>query len=529
MHFPFPLSPLTASAQDPCFSAGSTQAAREYRSLIDHVDVMSRNLYRFWRLAMARPANEDEGRQMGEAAEAAIEVEGGRLLERWHEEHLPALQTHLRRLRELETEPLAAAQGAAVLDELDTIHRDLWVIHFRIVLALGPGMQRFDDFYADIFGGEEGDGHALLVGVESESVRAGFGLSDLAILANDPGLASLFRDTPLPDLLARLTTTDSGQTFLDALGAYLEGYGRRQDLIDFMTPTWLEDPTFALSAVRNYVQTGYDARTEYAATQRSAADALAAVREQLAAYPAAVREMFEELLQVARAAVFLKEEHNYYIDQQAFSSIRLVYLRMGRALAENGMLRSPDDVFMLRVDELPALFTEAPTSDLVEQVRSIVHTRRAQMRIAQTLTPPPFIGPAPTGPPPADGLMARARLRMYGGPSQDAAAANEVRGSGGSRGVATGVARVARTLEEATAIRPGEILVTVTTMPAWTPLFGVVAAVVTETGGPLSHCAIVAREYGVPAVVGASGATRAISTGQRITVDGGRGIVTIDD
>jgi pyruvate,water dikinase len=149
------------------------------------------------------------------------------------------------------------------------------------------------------------------------------------------------------------------------------------------------------------------------------------------------------------------------------------------------------------------------------------------MEIARGLTPPPFIGDPPAGPPAEDPMM-RAMGRFFGGPPQQADAPNQIKGNAGSRGVATGIARVARTLEEATSVLPGEILVAVTTMPAWTPLFGVAAAVVTETGGPLSHCAIVAREYGIPAVVGAHGATRTIATGQRITVDGGLGIVTID-
>jgi pyruvate,water dikinase len=106
---------------------------------------------------------------------------------------------------------------------------------------------------------------------------------------------------------------------------------------------------------------------------------------------------------------------------------------------------------------------------------------------------------------------------------------NELKGNAGSRGTASGAAFVARSLEEATGLQPGDILIAVTTMPAWTPLFGVAAAVVTETGGPLSHCAIVAREYGIPAVVGAQGATRIIRTGQQLTVDGSRGIVTIEE
>ena len=112
------------------------------------------------------------------------------------------------------------------------------------------------------------------------------------------------------------------------------------------------------------------------------------------------------------------------------------------------------------------------------------------------------------------------------GPPQHAAP-DQLKGNPGSRGQASGLAHVARTLDEAKELQPGEILVAVTTMPAWTPLFGVAAAIVTETGGSLCHGAIVAREYGIPAVVGAAGATQAIRSGHWITVDGTTGLVTI--
>ena len=85
-----------------------------------------------------------------------------------------------------------------------------------------------------------------------------------------------------------------------------------------------------------------------------------------------------------------------------------------------------------------------------------------------------------------------------------------------------------RTLDEARALQPGEILVTVTTMPPWSPLFAIAAGVVTETGGPLSHCAIVAREYDIPAVVGAPNASRRIVTGQRIRLDGSTGVAELN-
>jgi rifampicin phosphotransferase len=102
-----------------------------------------------------------------------------------------------------------------------------------------------------------------------------------------------------------------------------------------------------------------------------------------------------------------------------------------------------------------------------------------------------------------------------------------VRGSAGSAGVARGRARVIRSLADAGTPQKGDILVAPTTSPLWTPLFATVAAVVTDTGGVLSHSAIVAREYGIPAVVGTGSATTIIRDGQMIEVDGSAGIVRI--
>jgi pyruvate,water dikinase len=102
-----------------------------------------------------------------------------------------------------------------------------------------------------------------------------------------------------------------------------------------------------------------------------------------------------------------------------------------------------------------------------------------------------------------------------------------LRGGSGSAGQARGVARVITSLEDAHRLRQGEILVAATTAPAWTPLFATAAAVVTDTGGVLSHCAVVAREYRIPAVVGTGLATMLVQDGQLIEVDGDQGVVRI--
>jgi pyruvate,water dikinase len=329
--------------------------------------------------------------------------------------------------------------------------------------------------------------------------------------------------------MTALEKTDAGREFIAALRSYLDDYGLRTDMFDLHTPTWQEDPSFAFSSVRNFIQSGRDERAVYAEKQRKAETALVAARQALVNYPEAVRGQFEGLLHIGRAASFLQEEHNYYLDQQGLSLARLALVRIGARLAREGVLADGDDVFMLNVDELRNLFANPEAAKQVDHVRELVEMRKEQFRQAQAMTPPPFIGEPPSGPPPSGNPLERGLMRFFGGPPKQADAANQIKGNAGSRGIASGVAHVARTLEEAGAVQPGEILVAVTTMPAWTPLFGIAAAVVTETGGPLSHCAIVAREYGIPAVVGAHGATHRIATGQRITVDGGLGIVTIED
>jgi pyruvate,water dikinase len=528
MHFPYPLTPLTESTLGPAFEAGFTAAAREQQTPIEAHQVRHRNHYRFERGVMVQPASEEEARQIGEVAEARAKQEIGRLLDRWYGEHLPSITAHLARLRAMDVAGANSAELVTMLDEAQAIHQDFWTIHFRVAIPMLLALQLYDELYADLFGGAEADAHALLIGGLSESVKAGFGLSDLAASARELGLAELFRSTPPSELPRILQGSDAGRAFLSKLDAYLDEYGLRQDLFEYATPTWQEAPSFALSSVRSYIVTERDARAEQATMARAADAALDAARERLATYPEAVRNEFEAMAQCGRQAAFLQEEHNFYIDQRGLSLLRLFYLRVGTRLVDAGLLAAPDDVFMLTGEELKAIVADMNDLIAADRVRALVQTRRDELAQARRLTPPPFIGPPPDGPPPDSNPMERAMGRFFGGPPQQSDTPGQLRGNAGSRGVATGVARVARTLEEATAILPGEILVAITTMPPWTPLFGIAAAVVTETGGPLSHCAIVAREYGIPAVVGAHGATRVIATGQRITVDGGAGIVTLE-
>jgi pyruvate,water dikinase len=527
MHFPFPIPHLSHSALGQSFATGFGQAAHELNAPVGKVQILCRNLYRFDRVGGAQPANEEEARKLGQLAEATMKPEVGRMLDRWNQEHLPAVQAHLARLRAMDIENESGMVLAGYVQEIETILTEFWTIHFRIVLPLFLGLQLFDEFYLDLFGGELGDGHVLLNGVESQSIRAGMGLFELAKTARKFGLADTIRDADPSRLPTILKESDSGRSLMAEVRAYLDDFGYRQDLFDLSTITWFEDPSIALANVRNYLISDRDPYQEYAANRAKAESALADADAALAMYPEAVRGQFEALVAIARAASFLQEEHNFYIDQAGLSTVRLTFLRIADRLTTAGVLEQPDDIFYLELPQIRSLLEDLESMTDRKAVHDLVQTRRRHLIQARSMTPPPFLGSPPGAP--GDNPMERATGRFFGGPPKQSDRDDQIKGNAGSRGLVTGTAFVARTLDEATGVRAGQILVAITTMPAWTPLFGVASAVVTETGGPLSHCAIVAREYGIPAVVGAYGATERIRTGQTITVDGTTGIVTIED
>jgi pyruvate,water dikinase len=192
-----------------------------------------------------------------------------------------------------------------------------------------------------------------------------------------------------------------------------------------------------------------------------------------------------------------------------------------------GLLDAAEDVLMLEAGEVREILQDPAGARAMDWPRQLVVQRQREIETAAAMTPPPFLGnPAALGAP-AENLISRAMRNHFGGPPIPSSRPGELRGIPASRGVVTGQARVARSLQEAQALLPGEILVAPSTLPPWTPLFGIAAAVITETGGALSHCAIAAREYGIPAVVGVHGATRAIPDGAMVTVDGAAGTVLI--
>ena len=243
--------------------------------------------------------------------------------------------------------------------------------------------------------------------------------------------------------------------------------------------------------------------------QREAAEA--AAEGVLASSPRRLRA-FRQLLADSQHLIPIREEQTAELTMP-WPTMRRAVLRMGQALTERGLVADPDDVFFLTRDEVLAALAQ-PDAFRTPDVAS----RRAVRAEQAKLVPPLLIGRL-------NPLLRRlwdSFPRMLGAAPSDRAL---VSGTPASAGTATGPVRVIHGPDEFELLQPGEILVAPMTAPAWTPLFTRAAAVVTDVGSPASHASIIAREYGIPAVVGTGDATARLVTGMRVTVDGSTGNV----
>ncbi len=331
------------------------------------------------------------------------------------------------------------------------------------------------------------------------------GESTAALMGSDPAaLADDFRAGRLPPRL------DAG------LGRFLDRYGHRAVAeIDVGLPRWSEEPAHILGILANYLRLEDPALAPDRQFSKAAEDAEAQV-ELLVARAAGRGRIRGALLRAAlrRARLFagLRELPKYQL-VVGLGEVRRQLLRVGADLAEAGALDRPDDVFFLDFAEARQALTaeRGDRGATLPDVREPVAGRRADYRreLDRRHIPRVLL---------SDGTEPEAVRTPVG------LAEGTLAGSPASAGTVTAAARVV--LDPVGArLEPGEILVAPSTDPGWTPLFLTAGGLVMEMGGANSHGAVVAREYGIPAVVGVTDATRLITTGQRVAVDGGAGTV----
>jgi pyruvate,water dikinase len=523
-HFPGQLSALEGEFVAHFMGHGMAHAFRRYAVPLQGVEVRALHGYVYSAFVPLDGTPEEIAAQAARG-EAALNETVARLETAWEHEWLPEILEHLTAMER--TDPTTVPSTVGLVDVLESFweHMErLWELHFEIVFPAYVAVSEFELLYRELFGGEAFDAYRLLHGTPTRTFEVGCDLWRLSRVAlRSPEVAAILETESAAAVPAALEAIPEGRAILTELDRHLAAFGHRTTTWGLSTPSFIEDPTPVIKMLKDYAGQPDSASPAYELErQANARDAaVAEARERLRGYPGPVVARFEAQLEAAQMGLLLTEDHGFYIDAWAISLVRELLSEMGTRLVADGVIDDRDDVLMLTYDDLRVAALDLPGTD----PRTLVEDRRAQLAVHAGVTPPGILGTVPAGPLPPSPLtrMAMQFSGVQGGSDEPGV----VRGAAGSSGRATGVARIVRSLADATGLAPGEILVAETTAPPWTPLFAIAGAVVTDTGGILSHSAVVAREYGIPAVVGAGAATTAIRDGDVVEVDGDAGTVRV--
>jgi pyruvate,water dikinase len=328
----------------------------------------------------------------------------------------------------------------------------------------------------------------------------------------NPELGALLRDRPWAEIRSRLPNVVGGPEFANALDAFLGLYGDRgASEIDMSRPRWRDDPSMLIRVVTGGLSAERDAGSHREHHRKQVAEGEEAARRLTAAARRGplgfLRSRWvRRLCRVARAGLGLREHPKWSI-VRFLGVARAEVVAAGATLAKRGQIREANDVWHLGLEELARALDDASID-----LRDAVAVRAEAFQSDRARRPPVVLS--------SDGETPTLTFDHANLP------AGAFPGTAASNGVVEGPARVIRDPDREV-LHAGEILIAPFTDPGWTPLFVYAAGVVTEVGGLMTHGAVVAREYGIPAVVSVARATERIRTGQRVRVDGTRGFVQV--
>ncbi len=368
-------------------------------------------------------------------------------------------------------------------------------------------------------------------------LAAGHELSDLNLITGIPRLRTLLplydmwrlarkleasndmRDLllsrPTDEIVKGMSSSEAGDSRWNDVRDYIRRYRyHSRSELDLTVPRWDEDVSFVIDTLRDFLKEGNETEDPelmnqrryelYLAERRKAEDAF--VRSPVSRWFSLPRRQFFSRLDLVRKYTWWREEMRDR-SARAYYLVRKFTTEMARRWVAEGVLEREGDIFFLSFRQVFDLLEGAMTAP---QARAAARSAMDYNASFRNFENPNEIGP-----------------RWTIGAERPSASPNGVlRGIGGSPGRALGPSRIIRSIAESRRLLKGDVLVTRFTDPGWTPVLNLVSAVITETGGLLSHAAIICREYGIPAVLNVSGATTTLSDGQIVEVDGDRGTVT---
>lgn len=445
----------------------------------------------------------------------------------WEDQWEPEARERTARLASVE---VASVDDAALAKHLENLRDHMawvWTFHANIHLTCFYVRGRFAEVCERLFGLPEFEAYELIAGGGESLLGPTAHLARIAarVRTDLDATATVKRASSLDDLADSWVGSEVA-TFLDEHGhRTLEGF-------DFLAARLRERPEMVLKLLRDHVESATDPHEEVRDRRRRADERVAEFKASL---DDADRAEFEHWLDLGRRAYPLNESHEALLNDMSMALTRDAVLETGRRLAERGVLDASNDVVFLYLGELTTVLRGGTIERGLVAKRRELHERRRHT------VPPAFLGTPPAEPPldafpPAVAGALRIILGQLAAMGDAAGVTqttdddtNALRGIAGSPGTVEGRVRVVLNIDDFARVGRGEILVCPVTTPAWTILFPHIGGLVTDSGGMLSHAAIVAREFGVPAVVGTGTATSRLRDGQIVRVDGSSGEVTVLD
>ena len=368
---------------------------------------------------------------------------------------------------------------------------------------------------------DDPEASTLLFGLDTVPLRAEKSLFDLGIwTCKQPALHDFTLRTPTVKLVAVLTADSYPETvpvqewdeFKSRLDKHLNEFGHTSYEFDFMNPTPAETPGLILDAIKVYVEgKGNDPYARQHEVNEIREKTVKAIQSRFKLIP---NRWFNKSLKWALDTGPAREDSITDMGM-GHTTIRRFLRELGKRFVANGALESAEDIYWLVEDEVDNLSSLLERGEHLPDHTVLVSERKTTWHEQMKLIPPAVI-------------PENSSWKKVFPWSKENASGNVIKGLGASAGKITATARLLFSPEDFHKMKHGDVLVAVITTPAWTPLFTLASAVVTDIGGPLSHSSIVAREYGIPAVLATGSATRRIRDGQTITVDGDAGIVSLN-
>jgi len=470
-------------------------------------------------------------------------VEFGRLLDHcrvhwdeWYNNHIGEVKQGLTLMASV-NDGMSDTDLHRLLVRSEAVNKRAWEIHFTCMYVADVLYFGFEGFCKG-HGLDEKDFTGMLKGLDTMATRTDTALWDLAKLAIELGIADkmLSLDTKL--VLDELKKNAKAATWLTAFNQFLDTYGHRITAahLDVLFSTWIEDPTPIVDTLKTYipkVRQGWDINADRIEMIQEGEIAANAFRSKLSEADATE---FDTQLEIAKKIYQFQEDHGFYIDGASTAGLHDVAMVCGRRLVQYGLLKQADDVCFLNYNDLAEIMEglsqhrDPAIYHYRRMTLPLVKERRAGWDEALAAQEAPLtMGTIP------EKLEDPILIKVFGmvdavlkaGKVEELKVMDVFEGYPGAPGVAEGIARVVKSFEGFAGLTTGEILVCPYTATAWTPLFPKIKAIVTDTGGMLTHAAITAREYRIPAVVGTWRATRSINDGDYIRVNGDTGVVEI--